>query len=102
MIQCMILASGAGRRPMLSMPPLSSCGVEVSESSGCRGMTKIRSPKSPQMEIQPDAWARFERAVHVVAKSPPQHRMKREFGKPDSRASKKKSQKSRNSPKAVR
>jgi len=24
----------------------------------------------------PDAWARFERAVDVVAKSPPQHRTK--------------------------
>jgi hypothetical protein len=25
-------------------------------------------------EFHPDAWARFERAVDVVAKSPPQHR----------------------------
>jgi hypothetical protein len=31
-------------------------------------------PKEP--ELHPDAWARFERAVHVVAKSPPQHRKK--------------------------
>jgi hypothetical protein len=29
------------------------------------------------IEIQPDAWARFERAVDVVAKSPPQHRVKK-------------------------
>jgi hypothetical protein len=28
------------------------------------------------MELHPDAWARFERAVDVVAKSPPQHRIK--------------------------
>jgi hypothetical protein len=29
------------------------------------------------LELHPDAWARFERAVDVVAKSPPQHRVKR-------------------------
>jgi len=27
-------------------------------------------------ELRPDAWSRFERAVDVVAKSPPQHRTK--------------------------
>jgi hypothetical protein len=26
------------------------------------------------IELHPDAWARFERAAEVVAKSPPQHR----------------------------
>jgi hypothetical protein len=30
--------------------------------------------KTNQIELEPDAWARFERAVDVVAKSPPQHR----------------------------
>jgi hypothetical protein len=30
-----------------------------------------------ELEIHPDAWARFERAVDVVAKSPPQHRTKK-------------------------
>jgi hypothetical protein len=35
-------------------------------AKGKRKMTKI--------ELLPDAWARFERAVDVVAKSPPQHR----------------------------
>jgi hypothetical protein len=29
-----------------------------------------------ELELLPDAWARFERAVDVVAKSPPQHRVK--------------------------
>jgi len=29
------------------------------------------------IELQPDAWSRFERAVGVVAKSPPQHRKKK-------------------------
>jgi hypothetical protein len=32
--------------------------------------------KSSEIELEPDAWARFERAVAVVAKSPPQHRTK--------------------------
>jgi hypothetical protein len=32
--------------------------------------------KSDQIELKPDAWERFERAVDVVAKSPPQHRVK--------------------------
>jgi hypothetical protein len=30
-------------------------------------------PKKREIELQPDAWERFERAVAVVAKSPPQH-----------------------------
>jgi hypothetical protein len=29
-----------------------------------------------ELELHPDGWARFERAVDVVAKSPPQHRAK--------------------------
>jgi hypothetical protein len=36
-------------------------------------------PKKPdpakELEFHPDAWARFERAAEVVAKSPPQHRV---------------------------
>ena len=36
-------------------------------------------PKRPEqkLELERDAWARFERAVDVVAKSPPQHRTKK-------------------------
>jgi hypothetical protein len=30
--------------------------------------------KKTDIELQPDAWRRFERAIDVVAKSPPQHR----------------------------
>jgi hypothetical protein len=30
--------------------------------------------KASDIELHPDAWERFERAVDVVAKSPPQHR----------------------------
>src|SRR6185437_12665606 len=46
---------------------------------GCGGMAKrsvVRGAKS-EPELIPDAWARFERAVDVVAKSPPQHRTKK-------------------------
>jgi hypothetical protein len=32
--------------------------------------------QNKQIELEPDAWQRFERAVDVVAKSPPQHRAK--------------------------
>lgn len=34
-----------------------------------------------KIEMEPDAWERFERAVGVVAKSPPQHRQKPAKGK---------------------
>jgi hypothetical protein len=37
-------------------------------------MAKSVPKKEP--EFHPDAWSRFERAVDVVAKSPPQHRAK--------------------------
>jgi hypothetical protein len=33
--------------------------------------------KSKEIELQPDAWERFERAVTVVMKAPPQHRVKK-------------------------
>jgi hypothetical protein len=36
----------------------------------------MANPKKEQ-ELEPDAWARFERAVDVVAKSPPQHKTKK-------------------------
>jgi hypothetical protein len=31
-------------------------------------------PQKEKIEFEKDAWSRFERAVDVVAKSPPQHR----------------------------
>jgi hypothetical protein len=33
-------------------------------------------PELELLELEPDAWQRFERAVDVVAKSPPQHKTK--------------------------
>jgi hypothetical protein len=42
-------------------------------------MAKKLEPK--EVELVPDAWARFERAVDVVAKSPPQHRTKADVGR---------------------
>jgi hypothetical protein len=35
-----------------------------------------KSDQKKELEFHPDAWSRFERAVDVVAKSPPQHRTK--------------------------
>jgi hypothetical protein len=38
-------------------------------------MAKLsKGDTSSKSEVHPDAWSRFERAVDVVAKSPPQHR----------------------------
>jgi hypothetical protein len=33
------------------------------------------SKEKREIELEPDAWQRFERAVDVVSKSPPQHRV---------------------------
>jgi hypothetical protein len=46
-------------------------------------------PKPADVELHPDAWARFERAAGVVAKSPPQHRVakkKKESGRKPKKA----------------
>jgi hypothetical protein len=34
------------------------------------------SPRKSEIELEPDGWQRFERAMAVVVKSPPQHRTK--------------------------
>jgi hypothetical protein len=47
-----------------------------SATSSAWVMTK-RDPKK-ERELHPDGWARFERAMVVVAKSPPQYRTKSE------------------------
>ena len=36
--------------------------------------TKATSKPSEPLEFEPDAWERFERAVGIVARAPPQHR----------------------------
>jgi hypothetical protein len=33
-----------------------------------------KRPSKSEIELHPDAWERFERAVGAVAKAPPQHR----------------------------
>jgi len=38
-------------------------------------MAKTPTKRDKEIELAPDAWGRFERAVNVVAKSPPQHRV---------------------------
>jgi hypothetical protein len=39
--------------------------------------------KAPKKDVdaRPDAWKRFERAVDVVVKSPPKHRIAKPIGK---------------------
>jgi len=39
-------------------------------------MAKLQKKPARDLEFEPDAWSCFERAVDVVAKSPPQHRTK--------------------------
>jgi hypothetical protein len=43
--------------------------------NGC-GMAKIPDSKTKEIELLPNPWKTFERAVDVVAKSPPEHRVK--------------------------
>jgi hypothetical protein len=40
-----------------------------------------KSAQTKEIELHPDAWARFERAAGVVAKSPPQHRVAKKLAK---------------------
>jgi len=35
---------------------------------------KKAKPTEDEIELEPDAWERFEKAVHAVAKAGPQHR----------------------------
>ena len=48
----------------------------------------MKQKKSESIELEPDAWARFERAVDVVMKSPPQHRSAADKPKPKRKARK--------------
>jgi hypothetical protein len=65
-----------GRRPERN-----SQTADIAREIG-EGVTEIGSPRirsevaADSVEPAPDAWARFERAVKVVAKSPPQHKTK--------------------------
>lgn len=44
--------------------------------------SKQRKAKEAEpVELEPDAWARFEHAVDVVVKSPPKHRAAKPTGK---------------------
>ena len=52
-----------------------------------------KTEKAAAPEIVPDAWERFERAVNVVAKSPPQHRKAKPSRGGKSGAKKRRSQK---------
>jgi hypothetical protein len=50
----------------------------------------MSKPASPdKIELHPDAWERFERAVDVAAKAPPQHRAAKKKKKSPKKAKKK-------------
>lgn len=50
-----------------------------------QGSHLYNSPKKVEVELHPDAWRRFERAMSVVVKAPPQHRVKKKRSKSASR-----------------
>jgi hypothetical protein len=72
----------------------------VSGMSSGNGVVMSKSP-SDKLEMLPDAWERFERAVDAVAKSGPQHK-KREKAEASSRSSEEVVKDSGDSPKAGR
>jgi hypothetical protein len=39
-------------------------------------MANVPRENGDEIELEPDAWQRFDRAVDTVAKAPPQHREK--------------------------
>jgi hypothetical protein len=63
-----------GSHPEMPVASGASLSLTVSASSTVVKCGMIK-PKELD-ELRTDAWSRFERAVDVVAKSPPQHRIK--------------------------
>jgi hypothetical protein len=44
--------------------------------------TKVHKPRAPrEVELEPDAWPRFERFIRDIAKAGPQHRPAKPIGK---------------------
>jgi hypothetical protein len=68
-----IFTATFGREDIVLSWPKLAFASGLTRESGC--MSK-KSAVGKAIEFEP-AWARFERAVKVVAKSPPQHRMKK-------------------------
>jgi hypothetical protein len=48
----------------------------------------MMAKKADEIELHPDAWQRFERAVKVVVKSPPRHRTAGKVGTKRTKAKK--------------
>jgi hypothetical protein len=57
--------ANSGRRDIVVGSPQSVTASGFTRDNGCM---------SGKSELHSDAWSRFEQAVDVVAKSPPQHR----------------------------
>jgi hypothetical protein len=41
----------------------------------------MKDKSKDEIDLLPDAWERFERAVKIVAKAPPQHKIKKSESK---------------------
>lgn len=72
------MPSALNSSPAVSISDGLSSGVPVSVIDRMSASVGSDMAKTPVKEIEfhPDAMQRFERAVNVVAKSPPQHRAK--------------------------
>jgi hypothetical protein len=49
-----------------------------------------KDTEKKEIELHPDAWERFERAVDIVRKSPPQHKVQKKAKKKSKAGAKKK------------
>src|ERR1700730_18414091 len=55
---------------------LGSCDKSRSASMAKADTTKVRKPRAPrEVELEPDAWPRFEQFIRDIAKDGPQHRV---------------------------
>src|ERR1700722_14231930 len=70
-IHCAILAANSGRCGMVSGSPSEIRADGCTRERSCMAKAPVK-----EIELHPDAWERFERAAGVVAKTPPQHRVK--------------------------
>jgi hypothetical protein len=62
--------------------------MPIGESFRIQGSSCGMAPPKKKIELHSNAWARFERAIGVVAKSPPQHRQAKPKKAKESRPSK--------------
>lgn len=71
-MQCAIIIASLGRFAIVSCSPQIVVAFGLTWDKGCM----VKLSKGDTSASETEAWSRFERAVDVVAKSPPQHRTK--------------------------